>query len=171
MKNAPAQRMTWWLYALDKAPGVLLYTRSAGVAYFTAGAVLCSLTVKVLKRCLRQPRPVITANGKRKKTYGMPSTHSAVITYFATYITLACMYLPIHPSLPASPALTRVLPPLVVVPLASTIALSRIWLGHHTWPQVTVGVAHGLLFAPLWFKLWTDGWDEYGRMVEDAMPI
>ncbi|KAI0356879.1 phosphatidic acid phosphatase type 2/haloperoxidase, partial [Trametes cingulata] len=148
----------------------LLYTRSAGVAYFTAGALLCSITVKILKRCFRQPRPVIV-NGRRKKTYGMPSTHSATITYFATYITLACVYLPIHPSLPASPSISRFLPPLVVVPLASTIAVSRIWLGHHTWPQVAAGCAYGLLFAPVWFKLWTGGWNEYGRTMEEMIPI
>ena len=209
--------MPWWLYALDKArPASLsscagtyglisqtnaivtsltacfiLYTRSAGAAYFAAGAVFCSLTVKVLKRCVRQPRPVVV-NGRRKKTYGcvhsslrfqslqithrmgrghgrMPSTHSAVITYFATYITLACAYLPIHPSLPASPALSRVLPVLIAVPLATTIAVSRTWLGHHTWPQVTVGCAYGLLFAPIWFRLWTGGFNEYGPVVEDMV--
>ncbi|KAH9854563.1 hypothetical protein C2E23DRAFT_775100 [Lenzites betulinus] len=168
----------WWLLALDKTnvtvatltAATLLYTRSAGVAYFTAGAVLCSLTVKILKRCVRQPRPVVV-DGKRKKTYGMPSTHSAVITFFAAYITLACMYLPIHPMLPSSPALMRMAIPLVVVPLASMIAASRIWLGHHTWPQVGAGVAYGLLCAPLWFRLWTGGLNEYGPMAEDMIPL
>ncbi|KAI0827372.1 hypothetical protein BC628DRAFT_1318522 [Trametes gibbosa] len=149
----------------------LLYTRSAGVAHFTAGAVLCSLTVKILKRCVRQPRPVVV-DGRRKKTYGMPSTHSAVITFFAAYIVLACTYLPIHPSLPASsPSITRVLPPLFVVPLASTIAVSRIWLRHHTWPQVAAGVAYGLVFAPVWFRLWTCGLNEYGAMAEDMIAL
>ncbi|KAI0657504.1 PAP2-domain-containing protein [Cubamyces menziesii] len=178
-----SESMPWWLYALDKTNAivttltacVLLYTRAAGVAYFTAGAVLCSITVKILKRCLRQPRPDVTVvvNGRRKKkkTYGMPSTHSAVITYFATYISLACAYLPVHPSFPASPMLSRVLPPLLVVPLAITIAASRIWLGHHTWPQVAVGVTYGLLFVPVWFKLWTGGLNEYGRACEDMLHI
>ena len=47
----------------------MLYTRSAGVAFFIVGAVLCSLIVKTLKRCFRQPRPVVV-NGRKKKTYG-----------------------------------------------------------------------------------------------------
>ena len=94
--------LPWWLYALDKArPASLsscagtyrlisqtnaivtsltacfiLYTRSAGAAYFAAGAVFCSLTVKVLKRCVRQPRPVVV-NGRRKKTYGC--VHSSLL--------------------------------------------------------------------------------------------
>lgn len=51
--------------------GFLLYTRSVGVAYFTTGALVCSLTVKVIKRCLRQPRPLqVVAGSKAKKSYG-----------------------------------------------------------------------------------------------------
>ena len=100
----------------------------------------------------------------------MPSTHSATITFFATYICLACARLPVHPSFPLPEATMRAAPPLVVVPLASTIALSRIWLGHHTIPQVAAGVACGLVFAPSWFWLWTDGgMSEWGSMVEDGV--
>ncbi|KAI0772888.1 hypothetical protein BD413DRAFT_542912 [Trametes elegans] len=171
-------RLPWYLHALEKTnlivtsltACVVLYTRSAGVAYFALGAVVCSLTVKIVKRCVRQPRPVVV-NGKRKKTYGMPSTHSAVITHYAVYVALACAYLPIHPSLPASPALSRVVPVLIVLPLAGTIAVSRIWLGHHTWTQVAAGCAYGMLFAPLWFKLWTGGLDEYGHVLEGMLPV
>lgn len=46
----------------------VLYTRSAGVAYFAAGAVACSIAVKLVKRLIRQPRPVHPTS--RKKTYG-----------------------------------------------------------------------------------------------------
>src|ERR1700720_219707 len=49
----------------------LACTRSVGVAYFAAGAVLCSLTVKTLKRILRQPRPVPHSSSSRLElTYG-----------------------------------------------------------------------------------------------------
>lgn len=36
---------------------VCLYTRSAGVIYFAAGAVACSLSAKVVKYIIRQQRP------------------------------------------------------------------------------------------------------------------
>lgn len=98
----------------------------------------------------------------------MPSTHSATITFMATYVCLACTYLPVHPSFPAS-SITRVLPPFIVLPIAATIAVSRIWLGHHTWSQVAVGCGYGLLFAPFWLRLWTNGLNEYGRVVEDIV--
>ncbi|KAI0937267.1 hypothetical protein AcW1_001290 [Taiwanofungus camphoratus] len=166
----------WWMRFLDRTnaivisltAGFILYTRSAGVAYFTVGAVVSSVTVKIVKRFVRQPRPVQTASGRRKKTYGMPSTHSAVITYFAAYITLACAFLPIHRSLPSG-TITRLLPPLIVLPWASIIAISRIWLGHHTYPQVVAGVAYGLLFTPIWFTIWIRGGNEYGRMLEQSL--
>ena len=105
----------------------------------------------------------------------MPSTHSASMAYFATYIALACARLPIHPSLSSSPALSRWLPPLIILPTATTIAASRIWLGHHTLPQVVVGLCYGMIFAPLWLSLWTGGFNEYGpeaeRLVHMYIPL
>jgi hypothetical protein len=46
------------------------YTHSAGVAYFSAGALACTVTVKLLKRKIRQARPPQTTHRKQKQTYG-----------------------------------------------------------------------------------------------------
>ncbi|TFK42598.1 phosphatidic acid phosphatase type 2/haloperoxidase [Crucibulum laeve] len=148
----------------------VLYTRSAGVAYFTGGAVLCSFTVKLLKKVIRQPRPVVTSHtGRRTLTYGMPSTHSATITFFATYILLACTYLSVHPSLPQSNWISRLFPPLITIPWATAIVMSRVWLGHHTWRQVVVGMSYGATFAAGWFALWTRSLYVYGQRVEEVI--
>ncbi|KAH9982398.1 hypothetical protein BGW80DRAFT_1161103 [Lactifluus volemus] len=144
----------------------VLYTRSAGVAYFSAGALACSITVKMLKRVLRQARPVQTTDRKQKQTYGMPSTHSATITFYGTYIPLACAWLPLHPSLPEN-TLFRPLATLLAVPWALAVAGSRIRLGHHTVPQVAVGCAYGFTFAWGWFSLWTHGFNDLGRIAEN----
>ncbi|KAH8099286.1 phosphatidic acid phosphatase type 2/haloperoxidase [Cristinia sonorae] len=143
----------------------ILYTRSAAILYFAVGAVVCSRIVKLMKRAFRQPRPINPLPGKQKKDFGMPSTHSAVIAYYATYTMLAAVSLPIHESLPQS-QWTRIIPPLVIVPWAASIAISRLWLGHHTVPQVLVGSIHGIVLAPLWLRLWTTYGDEYGGFVE-----
>ena len=112
----------------------------------------------------------------------MPSTHSASITYFASelgfscvirlmlnprvaYIPLACAYLPLHRSLPQS-SYTRLLPPILIVPCASLIAVSRIWLGHHTVAQVLVGAGCGAAFACVWFKGWAGGAQPYAAALE-----
>lgn len=144
---------------------LLLYTRSAGVFYFAAGATACAYTSKLVKRLIRQPRPKHPS--AKQKSYGMPSTHSATITHYAVYIPLACLYLPIHPSFPNSP-LTRYLP-LLVVPYAAEIVGSRIWLGHHTWQQCAAGVLYGSVFALVWFKLWVSGLNVYGQAVEQQL--
>lgn len=96
----------------------------------------------------------------------MPSTHSAAMTFIATYIPLAAIYLPIHPAFPSSYLVSRVLPILIVVPCASVVVQSRITLGHHTWPQAGVGCAVGAAFAFLWFKLWVGGLDGTGVELE-----
>ncbi|KAI0307736.1 hypothetical protein B0F90DRAFT_1807153 [Multifurca ochricompacta] len=134
----------------------VLYTRSAGVAYFSAGALACAMSVKAIKPFFRQTRPAQTTQRKQKQTYGMPSTHSATITFYGTYIPLACAWLPSHPSFPQT-SLFRPLVLLVVVPWAFAIAGSRVWLGHHTVPQVAVGCAYGFAFSCVWFWLWTHG--------------
>ncbi|KAJ7632601.1 PAP2-domain-containing protein [Roridomyces roridus] len=135
----------WWLSFLDHTnitvtgltAVVVLFTRSAGVAYFSAGALACSLSVKVLKRAIRQPRPKKSTG---KKTYGMPSTHSATIAYYAAFISLACAYLPLHPTLPGGEALLRTGVRMLVIPWATLIALSRLWYVK----RCALGGAHGL---------------------------
>ena len=98
----------------------------------------------------------------------MPSTHSTTISYFATFIVLACMRLPIHPSLPSGTA-TRIVPPIMAVPWAMLVVMSRVWLGHHTWPQVIVGASYGVAFASVLFSLWTDGLQQHGQKLEELV--
>lgn len=98
----------------------------------------------------------------------MPSTHSATITYYATYVPLACLLLPIHSSMPEG-SFIRIAPVALVVPWASLIAISRVWLGHHTWPQVAVGCSYGFIFACAWFTAWTHGLVDYGRILEQSL--
>ncbi|KAJ3725973.1 phosphatidic acid phosphatase type 2/haloperoxidase [Lentinula raphanica] len=144
----------------------LLYTQSSGVAYFASGVAACIMAVKMVKKLIRQERPVMERPGNQKrKTYGMPSTHSTTSTFYATYILLAAVYLPIHQSLPQN-SMTRVLSLLIALPWATMIALSRLWLGHHTPAQVSVGCTLGFCFAWLWFHFWASGLNEYGFRVE-----
>lgn len=35
--------------------------------------------------------------------------------------------------------------------------MSRVWLGHHTWTQVTAGACYGVTLASVWFGMWTGG--------------
>ncbi|KNZ74257.1 Dolichyldiphosphatase, partial [Termitomyces sp. J132] len=143
---------------------VIILTQSVAVVYFAFGALMCTISVKFLKKAIRQPRPV-NQTSKQRTTYGMPSTHSATISYYAVYISLACVYLSSHRSFPLS-VCTRMFLAVLCLLYGIMVVWSRIWLGHHTWPQVIVGVTHGLIFAMVWFKLWCAGLNQYGSQLE-----
>lgn len=146
-----------WLKFLDKTSVIVtaltatvcLHTRSAGVIYFGAGSCACALSAKLVKQAIRQERPV----SGRKVTYGMPSTHASACTFFAAYATLASIYLPLHPRIHP---LLATYTPFVMIPWATLIVLSRVWLGHHTWPQVAAGTTLGVCFASVWLRFWVE---------------
>ena len=146
----------------------LLHTSSIGIAYFCAGAVACTISVKSIKQILRHARPMQTTSRRPKETCGYVaeadgfgcsfqfrdrlgrSTHSATITFYGTYIAFARAWL-LHASLPESP-LFRPFVAFVVVPLTcAAIAYSRVLLWRHTVPQVIVGCIYGIAFACVWF--------------------
>ena len=104
------------------------------------------------------------------RLFRMPSTHSATITFYGTYIPLACAWLPLHASLPPTPLL-RPLAALVIVPWTCAVASSRILLGHHTTPQVIVGCIYGFTFACVWFWPWTHGLSDLGQIVERHVSV
>ncbi|PFH54369.1 hypothetical protein AMATHDRAFT_135772, partial [Amanita thiersii Skay4041] len=145
---------------------IIITTRSTAAAFAGLGAITCALSVKVIKKFIRQDRPVqVNHAGRKKVTYGMPSTHSAAMSYYATFIVLASWHLPLHRSLPTGP-LMRIVPPVIAVPWATVVIMSRVWLGHHTWPQVIAGASYGVLFGSVWFTLWTNGLNQYGAELE-----
>ncbi|OAV97165.1 hypothetical protein PTTG_02754 [Puccinia triticina 1-1 BBBD Race 1] len=70
----------------------ILYLRSAHSLWFGLGAIAATATAKILKRCIKQPRPTEST----KKSFGMPSTHSSSITFYGIYLLLVCLLLPVH---------------------------------------------------------------------------
>ncbi|GAA5823664.1 hypothetical protein JCM11251_000717 [Rhodosporidiobolus azoricus] len=77
----------------------ILRIRTAHSLYFGAGTLVAAFSAKLLKKCIRQPRPV--GAKKYQKTYGMPSTHSSSIAFFGTYLSLSSLLLPLHPRVTA----------------------------------------------------------------------
>ncbi|KAH6918597.1 DnaJ domain-containing protein [Coprinopsis sp. MPI-PUGE-AT-0042] len=144
----------------------ILYTRSSAVVYFAAASVGVAITAKLIKRAVRQSRPPVEAARRVKKSYGMPSTHSAVATFQATFTILSCLYLPIHPSIPLDDS-QRYFPILFIVLWAVSVMVSRVRLGYHTWPQVLAGVSWGFPCAAIAYKAWVGGLNEHGKAVED----
>ncbi|KAH8921024.1 hypothetical protein BT69DRAFT_1264915 [Atractiella rhizophila] len=165
----------------------ILHLRCPHSVFFGAGSLVAMFSAKFLKLFIRQSRPVIESTGvTTKKTYGMPSTHSSSVAFFATYITLTCLYFHLHPRLvrlipiesltrlrllkfsPDAPiaaseinrtligvdVLSRTCIAVFTAGAGAAICWSRIYLGHHTPPQVVAGASLGSVIGVLWFVLW-----------------
>jgi dolichyldiphosphatase len=118
-----------------------------------------------LKQIIRQPRPyhltITTSQSitiKQRKSYGMPSSHSAIIIYFATFISLQLFNL----TTTSSPSV-KLLSFLLVFIIALLVLWSRIELGHHTTAQVLMGMLLGIIFAVFWNNLWVNYWIPFLR--------
>ena len=177
-------------YAITGASSAfLIYTRSVCAAYFCGAALCCALSVKVIKKFVKQPRP---AGATKLKSYGyelhhnltprpfsqcqskipyfigpgsMPSTHSTVVFFYAGTVVLASTTLPIHSSLPDHPYI-RAWPPVAAGTSAAMVALSRVWRGHHNFLQIAAGSLYGTACSVVAFKLWISGLDIYGHRLE-----
>ncbi|KAK6904963.1 hypothetical protein L486_02567 [Kwoniella mangroviensis CBS 10435] len=125
----------------------ILYTRDAHVVWFAVGALNSSLSAKLLKNLIRNPRPPppdpssSPSKIRPKRTYGMPSTHSTALTFYFIYLIPYVQYL----SFPLS--------------WLAGIGVSGYWvlglwsrkqLGYHNWQQVLGGALYGTLLALGW---------------------
>ncbi|EWC44569.1 hypothetical protein DRE_06650 [Drechslerella stenobrocha 248] len=122
---------------------VLIFShRELEVILACAGQLGCEAVNYVLKRLIKEARPSnLQGNG-----YGMPSSHTQFMFFFATYISLwiAQRNNTIPPLL--KPVLLAAL-----FTLAAGVATSRVYLHYHTVRQVLVGVGAGIVIGLGWF--------------------
>ncbi|CBQ68156.1 conserved hypothetical protein [Sporisorium reilianum SRZ2] len=168
--NSQGNELSTGLWLLKHTQGIvttataigILYLRTSHALYFTAGSLATSFTAKGLKRVIKQPRP---PGSRVKKTSGMPSTHSATISFMGTYIILSSLLLPLHPSLSLSSnaaigeaasldGMTRVWIAIVGAVAPVLVMWSRVRLGVHTPEQTWAGAALGVAKACIWFTVW-----------------
>ncbi|GAA5924381.1 hypothetical protein JCM1841_001683 [Sporobolomyces salmonicolor] len=145
-----------WLYTLQNTQFVvtaltaffILRIRTAHSLYFGAGTLVAAFTAKVLKRFIRQPRPV--GAKKYEKTYGMPSTHSSSIAFFGVYLSLSALLLPLHPRVTSLlPGWDRLSGPAVADALGPGAAQGAFWpppAAAGAWGQRATRVALAGLF-------------------------
>ncbi|KAI7868743.1 hypothetical protein BDF14DRAFT_1790410 [Spinellus fusiger] len=125
----------------------ILYTRSLHTLYFTCGTFVTAATAKVLKNVLRHPRPTHTL-AQRKKSYGMPSSHSQSIAYCAVYVHFGFIDAYISNTVTLCALVS------MCYGIALTVFWSRISLKHHTLSQVLVGAIVGAFMGFGWLLLW-----------------
>ncbi|KAI7832746.1 PAP2 domain protein [Gamsiella multidivaricata] len=117
---------------------IVLTSRDLKPLVMFAGQLANEFVNQVLKRLFKQARPTeYLGDG-----YGMPSSHSQFMAYFATY-TAILMYR-------RGGASDGFLPHLVsgcVVLWSALVVYSRVHLYYHTWQQVVAGSLCGIAFA------------------------
>jgi len=178
-----------------------LWTKSAHVAYFIAGALSTNIIAKGIKKFIRQPRPIPTKSPlmdfnpsaipqsppvdtaeplkashldrklkaqikiQRQKTFGMPSTHSASISFYMVYIAMALYSA--SPSTTAPSFLLQHRVPLVAGTMlwGGAILCSRVYLGYHTVPQVLAGAMLGGTSGYICRRVWKEHMKTHGEKV------
>jgi len=119
----------------------ILCRREVHTCFFLLGQLLTELLNKALKETLRQPRPADAP----ADDYGMPSSHSQFMGFFAAYYcSFALSRLGHHSRLEVVGSC------LMSCAAALAVCYSRIYLSYHTVGQVVAGSGLGIACGLLW---------------------
>ncbi|KAF9955606.1 hypothetical protein BGZ72_003588 [Mortierella alpina] len=121
---------------------IILVTRDIKPAVMFAGQLANEVINQILKRLVKEARPTeYLGDG-----YGMPSSHSQFMAYFATYAIILMYRRGVSPG--------EIIPHIfsvVVVVWAALVVYSRVHLYYHTWQQVVAGTICGIIFALIYY--------------------
>ncbi|KAF8963458.1 hypothetical protein BDZ97DRAFT_1919884 [Flammula alnicola] len=125
-------------------------TREFLVIVMWAGQILGELLNWVIKRAIKQDRPIESiGNG-----YGFPSSHSQYMAYFASFLTCHLYFRHRFSSTgyPVLDFLWRMIVYAGLLGWSGLVAYSRYYLGYHNGNQIFWGLAIGtILGVPLYF--------------------
>jgi dolichyldiphosphatase len=129
-----------------------VYTRrEVHEAALLAGLVLEEGMARALKHLLQHPRPATCAMLHICHSHGMPSSHTSMMTCWATLAAFA-----VFRHWKQQGIASRLLSVLELggyAGLAGAVAASRVYLGYHSLDQVAAGAAFGILFGCAWCVL------------------
>ncbi|RCH98814.1 hypothetical protein CU097_014408 [Rhizopus azygosporus] len=123
---------------------VIVSRREMAGILMLLGQLLNEVINYLLKEAIEQERPYAHLGDG----YGMPSSHSQFIWYFAVY---GALYLVKNISFHQS--IWKVLISNLMLLLAILVSISRVYLGYHTLNQVIAGSCIGTCFGICWFAL------------------
>ncbi|KAJ9217046.1 hypothetical protein DTO166G4_1506 [Paecilomyces variotii] len=151
----PVSFVSAWLALVPQALCIAYVTliwasREVEVILMFAGQMGCEALNFVLKRLIKEERP----KQMYGKGYGMPSSHSQFVSYFAVSLILFLLFrhLPTPSSTSASRSYTeRLIISVLACIGATSVSVSRIYLNYHTPKQVLAGCAAGVVYAIFWY--------------------
>uniref|UniRef100_A0A7S1E1B7 Phosphatidic acid phosphatase type 2/haloperoxidase domain-containing protein n=1 Tax=Hemiselmis andersenii TaxID=464988 RepID=A0A7S1E1B7_HEMAN len=112
-----------------------------------AGQLVNEVSNYVFKRLLKQPRPPGAPRVGMHES-GMPSNHAQFMGFFVAYAVLVVVY-----RLRGYHPLEKSLALVGTASLGLLVCHSRLLFGFHTFEQVAVGFAIGLVSGCLWYAL------------------
>ncbi|GAQ78267.1 Phosphatidic acid phosphatase2 family protein [Klebsormidium nitens] len=134
--------------AFGAFPALIIFRRELQTMVFCLGLIVNEALCQSLKRFFMEPRPPSCAILECCSSFGWPSSHSAWVTFFATYSTLLCLR-----RLTFSDWLSKWAAVVIPWPVAFSVMWSRAYLGYHTWRQVWAGGAIGCCNALAWYVI------------------
>lgn len=128
----------WIVIALTAL--TVLHQRDASIILFGAGSVLNTMSAKLLKKVIRQPRP----QSSSKTTHGMPSSHATAMSFLSLGALLNVLT---HQGFIINPPLVFAA---AVVMFAVVASWWRVKVGYHSMAQVVVGWLVGTVNCCIW---------------------
>lgn len=128
---------------------LILFRRDLHTIFFFVGIVMNEAINLVLKHTIQQPRPFQRQDLYTE--YGMPSSHSQLIWFFAVYSTLFLIFRLHHISESLVDMVGKVAVGLGLLLAACLVSYSRIYLLYHSWSQVLCGALVGGTLGAAWF--------------------
>ncbi|KAI9337779.1 hypothetical protein BDR26DRAFT_863534 [Obelidium mucronatum] len=122
--------------------------RDIYIATICVGQLLGEVLNLAIKKVIKEPRP--SSHPMLSDGYGMPSSHSQFMAYFAT-----CCLLHLYLKTSYKNPQWKHLVAFATISLAGIVQYSRIHLEYHSVPQVLVGIQIGTMLGLIWFLFTT----------------
>jgi len=137
---------------------LILFRRELHTIGYFLGILLNEIVNHLLKHTFRQSRPCRVWGGNLHEKFGMPSSHSQFMAFFATYITF---FTYIRLRYPRSEkynedvisGLVKNLLVLSSLTVTLFVAYGRVYLYYHTVDQVLAGLLVGCITGTIWFLI------------------
>jgi dolichyldiphosphatase len=123
-----------------------LFRRELQAMFFAFGLLLAQFFSEVVKKSVKEARPLTCQALEMCDSHGWPSSHSVYMAFFSIYLTLLASR-----RLSFSTAFGKLFVMLLPWPFAAIVMYSRIYLGYHSLPQVIAGCLLGLILGISWF--------------------
>ncbi|CAN8020305.1 dolichyldiphosphatase 1 [Ixodes scapularis] len=133
---------------------LIIFRRDLHTITFLCGTILSEGINFILKHVIKEARPYKARDNYTE--YGMPSSHSQLMWFVATYLAFFVLIRLHHGSSSSSWPWENLWKHAVIVCwflLAGVVSYSRVYLQYHTWAQVCWGALIGSLLACLWFSV------------------